>query len=197
MMEHEARFSMPGIDPPMRLANLLSFAIDGTRLDEATREWLKFGILGMIQSGGSLDRHLGLKAPSGRLAKFDDQLWSFKRAYHLADAMNCMALNQDVGAWEKAKRLAPEIERFNRTWGITRHACEPDPSWSPVRRHLWLAASTGQDLPTTSQGIYKAIDRMGLFSDREHGRKMLASFLPHKRQNAKFEDHGSYRPRMQ
>lgn len=196
-MEHETRSGMPAIDPPMHLANLLAFAIDGNGLDDATREWLRFGILGMIQRGGSLDRHLGLKARTGRLARFEDQLWSFKRALHLSDAMDCMALNQDVGSWEKAKRLVPEIERFTRTWSITRHECEPDPSWPAVRQHLWLAASTGQDLPTTAQGIYKAIDRTGLFSDSDHGHKMLTSFLPPKRHNAELEDNRPYRPGMQ
>ncbi len=184
------------VDPTAHLARLLACAIDGSPLDDATCKWLQSGILGLIQSGGSLDRHLGLKAPVGRMARFDDQLWAFKRAAHLAAAMDCMALHQNVGHWERAKRLAPEIERFNRTWSITRHASEPDPTWPAVRRHLWLAASTGRDLPTTAQGIYKAVNKMGLFSDGASGRKMLTSFLPQKRQNAEFENHWTYRPAM-
>lgn len=180
------------LDPPERLSSLLATVAYGEPLDMVTAEWLAVGILRMIREGGRLDHHLGLHAPTGRLARFDAQLWTHKRALHLLDAMNSTAIDENVDPWEKAKRLEGEINRFQRTWSITRHAAQPDPHWPPVRRHLWLAASTGQELPTTAQGLYRAIAKRGLFSERQNGLKMLVNFLPIRRPDADTEDYRGY-----
>lgn len=99
--------------------------------------------------GRPLERHLGLDRLAHRLAV---------RNHHLRRAYDRM----DPALSRRGRRLvlAAEIRRFAAAaWPQLKDLTAPDPSWSALRRELWLAFKVGGAVPATERHIYEIIGR--------------------------------------
>jgi len=162
--------------PTDMVGDLLGALIDGRPVCDSTREWAVRGILRAIRRDESLDQALGL-AGAGK-TRLQARLLTIQRDQHLRAALQSVALDEGVGAWQRCQRLAIEADRFMRsTWPKTRRLSAPPAHWPAYTRHLWHAARTDTKLPTTAAALYGNLSRNGGFSQKATGGKLLATFL--------------------
>lgn len=164
-----------GIDPVEQLAQLFDYAAWNKPPGPVMWDWLVVGILRAIRRGESLDEALGLSAAGRR--SLQRRLLLTLRDEQLVRALSAVAVDPQVGDWERCLRLAPLVKDFVREWPKLRRLTEP-PGDGPEWRHaLFSAAQCDQGLPTTPRGLLAALKRYRAYSLNDSKVTMLARYL--------------------
>jgi hypothetical protein len=153
------------IDADALLGDLLATLARDLPLKPQCRHWLLEGLAALARGeASSLDAALGLRRHAGQSARLSRRLRLAARDAHLADALAAVAFDANLSAWERCRRLAREVERFNRTWHSTRLLPAPRHDWPAVRRCLWAAAMMDLPLPGSAHALHRAVARTTPFS---------------------------------
>lgn len=163
------------LDPGDLLGELFASIFFHRPLNTFARWWLEKGILRAIRSGDRLDVALGLCA-AGQDG-LQRRLLMRQRNQHLAEALDGVAIDDQISSWQRCLRLAPEVRRFMRTWPTTKKLSAPPADWPTYKKCLWRAACTDLALPESAHGLRRAVEQITGYSRNESGLKLLARFL--------------------
>ena len=143
---------------------------------EAARNWFLDGALRAIREDKPLDYFLGLScAGKPRLKR---RMMMIKRDAYLVAALQDVALDSQIKAWERCQRLAPIVKTFQRiTWGQAQRLSDPPLDWPTHKRHLWHAMRTGIPLPESPHALRAILVQAGGYSHNNKGATLLAQFL--------------------
>lgn len=158
------------------LSRLFAAATGDGQLDVLTREWLQRGVLIAVRADIPLDAALGL-ARRGQ-ASTRARLLMVKRDLHIAQALEAVSLKPDAGTWERCKRLADLVPRFESdVWPRVRHLRSADSAWPAWRRELFYARHTGLEIPASARALLGAWKRNAGFRLPRESHTVLASYL--------------------
>jgi hypothetical protein len=116
----------------------------GHPLPPEAADWLAGGLRSYLEEGGRLERRLGI--PEGQLRR---EL----RDLYLREAGELVAIN-GAGPWERANRLAEQIQRFgSRTWPRVRALAHPPEHFGPIDTALFWAF-TYREPPATARQLF-------------------------------------------
>lgn len=158
------------------LACLLGHCEHGEPLPIEARSHLAAAIRRCALTGDSLDTCLGVSAPGRRTLQ--TRIATQIRNEFLIIAVAVVALDETLSMWQRCRRLAPLLDRFQTTnWKKTRYQDAPPANWPLWQKCAWHAASTDVALPTSERQLYDAVRGAGVYSPHERGVKLLASKL--------------------
>lgn len=158
------------------LGAMLDDMWSGRPVNPLSRWWFERGVLRSIRRGESLDSSLGLSGAG--LSCLQARLLLIQRNGYLAAAADSVALDSAVTQWQRCVRLADEAAKFMvHTWPITKRLSAPPEEWHTFKKHLWHAACTDLDIPTSARGIRYALQQNAQFSLNGSGAKLLAQYL--------------------
>ena len=101
-----------------------------------------------------------------------------KRDLHVARALEVVSLDDVVDTWERCKRLAELLPRFESVvWPRVRHLHYADSAWPAWRREVFYAMRTGLEVPKTPRAILSAWERNGGYRLPRAPHTVLASYL--------------------
>lgn len=139
-------YAAPHTNPVDRL---LDIAERLRALDDAgNADWLRAAVMRHVETGELIDRALGLSGNLGRSPRFD--YLRRERNRHLDEAL------RNIG--DEYARLAAEIQRFeSRLLPAWRHRHETPGNWPPVRVAIHRAFRVGIAVPSSADGLRKAL----------------------------------------
>lgn len=162
-------------DPADHLAELFDAVTRGRQPDSGAALWFTAGVLHVMRHGGSLDAALGLSVPG--LRSLRRRLLFIRRNAHLRAALIAVGLEPELIAWQRCKRLAPLVVSFMHTWPRLSSLSAPASDWADWKVHVWLAARCNVGMPTTADGLNKAVDGAVGYSVDEGWSNMLSRYL--------------------
>lgn len=146
--------------------------------DPAAVEWMAKAVLRAGREGVPLDQALAF-ARQG-VECFSQRMQRELRDQHLVQAALAIAVDEEVDLWERCRRLAPLVRRFEATiWtqpGVQRLSAPPE-HWDAWKGHLFHARQLGMQLPGSAAGLFKCLNSNPPFSVHARPATMLARFF--------------------
>lgn len=164
------------IDTPANpLDRLLRLAETVSATEPALSRWLRAGVQAHVETGARLDVVLGVvRAQGGAPAR--QELLRRERDEHLRRAADL------VGG--SATRLAAEVGRFEcRTWARVRTQDRPSADWPELKRLLFLAFRCGVKVPTTREGLQRAVIGTPQCTNHSNGQDYIRQSHHHEEEN--------------
>lgn len=142
------------------------------------QEWIASRGLRFVRSNEPLDQVLGL---AGRgVDSLPRRLRLIQRDQHLKLAAESVAVSDEVDLWERCKRLARLLQRFEAgKWGQVgvRGLAEPPQAWEAWERHALRAFQVGEGVPLSAEGLYKRLNSNPGFSVCGGSARVLSRFI--------------------
>ncbi len=164
--------------PEARLASLLDSLFSGHPITPDVREWMIKAFLHYLHHGGAepLDRFLGLAPIDAGKRSLSTRLALLKRDLHLAEALDAIALDASVTAWERCLRLEREIPTFEaHAWRLYRHCPISPDGWPEWKQALFAAFQSSPRVPRTARRLNDILKQVRGISFRSPGVKLLTS----------------------
>lgn len=129
-----------------------------------------------VRRGDSLDETLGLAAAGKR--SLQRRLLTLQRDQYLCAALAAVCIDENLSGWQRCKRLAPLIMKFDALdWKRARRALHPPSDWPSWKQALFRAAQTDIPLPTTPERLYQIMKSAPQDSFSRKGAMLLTRYL--------------------
>ncbi len=161
--------------PDDLLGELVLSLLAEKRLSRGVSCWLLDSILVATRTGKRLEDVMGLRE-TGK-PSLQRRLMVIQRDTHLMKALAAVAFDDSLSAWDRCKRLAPEVRKFQSiTWPRCHSLSSPPSDWNGCKQHLWHARKSGLELPESAHGLHAVAKGVG-YSHNAKGAIFLAQIV--------------------